>query len=183
MAHFMSRISWRAVAGQSLSNRIPCVSRKARTWHVTCSTVLSCWKMTFYRPPRQGITPGRVRHQKCINLHSSYCLSELDIVKPKAAQTITPGVGPQWQYHLQIGHLRSPWSLQTRTQPSEYRMQNRDPSEKMTFCHWCIKNFQLAQWSHSLSLCCIIKGSQSNGCQADRQHGCNCWCTIWAETG
>ena len=37
-------------------NRIPSVSRKIRTWHATCGLALSCWKMVFGRPLRQGTT-------------------------------------------------------------------------------------------------------------------------------
>ena len=70
LCHFINRISRRAVAGQSLSNtwpdvlsgweiwrcagqgsnQISCLSRKVRTWHVTCSLAQSYWKMPFGRP-------------------------------------------------------------------------------------------------------------------------------------
>ena len=74
-------------------------------------------------------------------------------------------------------HMKDPYAyieckqvtcgLQTYKQPSEYWTQKGDLSEK-TLCHFCTQLCRLALQSHCLTLCCIVKGSRSIGCQADR---------------
>ena len=50
-------------------------------------------------------------------------------------------------------------------------------------CHSCNQLCPLVHQSHRFSLCCIVKGSWSNGHQVDRPLCYKCRPTVWMETG
>ena len=74
-------------------------------------------------------------------------------------------------------------SLQTCIQPSEYCTQNQGSSEKTTLRHSFIILCHSMHNIWRLSLCYIVKGSWSNGLQADRPYWWNCRCTVVVKTG
>ena len=104
-------------------------------------------------------------------------------------QTIKPGAGVLCQYRIQAGDAQSSLNLQTSIQPLECCMQNRYSSKKMTLFHSCIQLCSSPSQSCCSSLCCtggrggsIVKGSQSNGCWADRLCCCKHQHTVCMKT-
>ena len=98
------------------------------------------------------------------------------------AQTITPGAGLLSWYRMQLGDARFPQSFRTRVWPSECCTQNPDSSEKTTLRNSCIQLYRSVPLSRGLSLCCIVKGSRTNGVRADIPHCCKLQSTKLAET-
>ncbi|GFV96705.1 hypothetical protein TNCV_3387981 [Trichonephila clavipes] len=101
---------------------------------------------------------------------------EARVVYSMAARTISAGTGPLCRYR--ICKLVSPVSLQTCIRPSEYSTQNPNLTEKTTLRYSCIQLYRSAHQSRRLSLCCIVKGNQSNGRLADSPRCGKCRRTV-----
>lgn len=84
------------------------------------------WSLAGFENMAEGL---EVRCQKCTNMHSFKLplmrTRDVYVVYPMAYQTITSGAGTLCRYRMQAGDRRSPRSLQTHIQPSEYFMHNR----------------------------------------------------------
>lgn len=134
--------------------------------------------------PRRGAQPIDVRYNKCIELRSNDCWSKLEMYMLFIQWLSNSAHLEQHLYaNVECKHERSPRRLHTRIQPSDYCTQNRDSSQKPTMWHSWTHIVRSVRQSHSLSLCCIVKGHRSNGRSSDSPRYCQCQCTIWADTG
>lgn len=162
MPQFIYHISWRKVAGQSLSkpwpdvfsrwqvwrqycNRIHCVSTKVTRRHAKCGLAFSCWKMVYGRPRTQGTTTEC--NVSKMYQSSNYRRPELELcVYPMSSSIMIPGSRSLWQYRMKAADERFPRGLQTCIRPSEHCMQSQNSSKTtIRLRHTYIQLCHLAQ--------------------------------------
>ena len=81
-------------AGQD-SRWIPCISTKIITQSATCCLALTCWKIAFGRPVRQGTATERKISDMNLSAFKLLLIRTKDVLVryPIASLTITPGAG------------------------------------------------------------------------------------------
>lgn len=139
------------------NNRILRLWTKIRARRTTCGLALSCLKMAFGRPQRQGKT---TRHTMSEMYWFAFKLPSIRIrgvrvVHPKAVQAITSGAGPLSWYRMESVDERSP-----RSRLTCIRLQNiaRRTGIRLKRRHWATS----ARQSRRFSQCPIVKGRCSN---------------------